>query len=227
MKVSLKVCFRHRLSLTPDGFHGRAESDAPAFFEGGETLMLRPGVLDYWRDFDGAFGRECGGLVERHDPAPFGSLLVFDGRVPHAVARVSGTRDPRRGRLALTGWFAEPRLVADGGLADDGGGLADGASAALDAALGAAYDAFDDLGLARCVGFLAVRIAIDAAGGAPVAVDALCDTLKVDPAEQGPLDADEAPDDVTVRELLDAALRGAAFPAADAPTTVTLPLAFD
>lgn len=72
---------------------------------------------------------------------------------------------------------------------------------------------------------MAARVAVDAAGTV-AAVDALCDTLRVDPAEQaGPLD--DAPDDVTVRELLEAALREAAFPAAAAPTTFTLPLAFD
>lgn len=212
------------LSLTPDGYHGRAESDTPSHFEGGETLLLDQGVLDYWRGYDGTRGLEAASIVERHDPTPFGRLLVFDGRVPHAVSRVKGSADPRRGRLVLTGWFSQPRPVADGGLADDEEQLVEDAALALEDALGAAYAAFDELGLARVVGFLAVRLVV-AADGAVASADALCDTLKVDPSEQA-LEA-ECPDDATVRELLAAAFGEARFPAAAAPTTITLPLSFD
>lgn len=212
------------LSLTPDGYHGRAESDTPSHFEGGETLLLDQGVLDYWRGYDGSRGLEAASIVERHDPTPFGRLLVFDGRVPHAVSRVKGSADPRRGRLVLTGWFSQPRPVADGGLADDEEQLVEDAALALEDALGAAYAAFDELGLARVVGFLAVRLVVRA-DGAVASADALCDTLKVDPSEQA-LEA-ECPDDATVRELLAAAFGEARFPAAAAPTTITLPLSFD
>lgn len=212
------------LSLTPDGYHGRAESDTPSHFEGGETLLLDQGVLDYWRGYDGSRGLEAASIVERHDPTPFGRLLVFDGRVPHAVSRVKGSADPRRGRLVLTGWFSQPRPVADGGLADDEEQLVEDAALALEDALGAAYAAFDELGLARVVGFLAVRLVVGA-DGAVASADALCDTLKVDPSEQA-LEA-ECPDDATVRELLAAAFGEARFPAAAAPTTITLPLSFD
>ena len=85
--------------------------DTPSHFEGGETLLLDQGVLDYWRGYDGTRGLEAASIVERHDPTPFGRLLVFDGRVPHAVSRVKGSADPRRGRLVLTGWFSQPRPV--------------------------------------------------------------------------------------------------------------------
>ena len=52
--------------------------DAPSHFEGGETLLLDQGVLDYWRGYDGTRGLEAASIVERHDPTPFGRLLVFD-----------------------------------------------------------------------------------------------------------------------------------------------------
>ena len=61
-------------------------------------------------------------------------------------------------------------------------------------------------------------------GATYIAAHAL-DTLKVDPSEQA-LEA-ECPDDATVRELLAAAFGEARFPAAAAPTTITLPLSFD
>ena len=57
----------------------------PGFFEGGETMLLSPAVLDYWRNFDGSRGLEQASIVDRYDPQPFGRLLCFDGRVPHAV----------------------------------------------------------------------------------------------------------------------------------------------
>ena len=217
--------FAFVVNLTPDGCHARAESEKPGWFEGGETVLLRPEILDYWRGFDGSRGLEADSIVERVDPAPFGRVVCFDGRVPHSVSRVRGTRDPRRGRLVLTGWFSAPRPSAEGGLAEDGAPSEEAADI-LDAALAVAYDAMDELELARVAGFLGVRVAVTAAG-AVASVDALCDTLRVDSGEQRPLDEDEVPDDVSTRELIAAALGEAEFPAAASDTTFTLPLAFD
>jgi len=217
--------FAFVVNLTPNGCHARAESEKPGFFEGGETVLLRPEILDYWRGFDGSRGLEADSIIERVDPAPFGRVVCFDGRVPHSVSRVRGTRDPRRGRLVLTGWFSAPRPSAVGGLAEDGAPSAEAAEI-LDAALAVAYDAMDELELARVAGFLGVRVAVTAAGTVD-RVDALCDTLRVDSGEQRPLDDDEVPDDVSTRELIAAALGEAAFPAASSATTFTLPLAFE
>ena len=217
--------FAFVVNLTPNGCHARAESEKPGWFEGGETVLLRPEILDYWRGFDGSRGLEADSIVDRVDPAPFGRVVCFDGRVPHSVSRVRGTRDPRRGRLVLTGWFSAPRPSAVGGLAEDGA-PSEEAAAVLDAALAVAYDAMDELELARVAGFLGVRVAVTAAG-AVASVDALCDTLRVDSGEQRPLDEDEVPDDVSTRELIAAALGEAEFPAAASDTTFTLPLAFD
>ena len=217
--------FAFVVSLTPNGYHARAESEKPGWFEGGETVLLRPEILDYWRGFDGSRGLEADSIVERVDPAPFGRVVCFDGRVPHSVSRVRGTRDPRRGRLVLTGWFSAPRPSAVGGLAEDGA-PSEEAAEILDTALAVAYDAMDELELARVAGFLGVRVAVTAAG-AVQSVDALCDTLRVDSGEQRPLDDDEVPDDVSTRELIAAALSEAEFPPASEASTFTLPLAFD
>ena len=217
--------FAFVVNLTPDGCHARAESEKPGWFEGGETVLLRPEILDYWRGFDGSRGLEADSIIERVDPAPFGRVVCFDGRVPHSVSRVKGTRDPRRGRLVLTGWFSAPRPSASGGLAEDGA-PSEEAAAVLDAALAVAYDAMDELELARVAGFLGVRVAVTAAGVVQ-SVDALCDTLRVDSGEQRPLDDDEVPDDVSTRELIAAALSEAEFPPASEASTFTLPLAFD
>ncbi|MGI8429748.1 MAG: hypothetical protein ACR2OB_10690 [Solirubrobacteraceae bacterium] len=79
-------------------------------FSGGETLLLRPTCLDFWRDFDPSRGLEAGDLVDQIVPA-FNQLTVFDARIPHGVRTVFGTRDPLRGRLVLHGWFAAPRIM--------------------------------------------------------------------------------------------------------------------
>jgi hypothetical protein len=93
-------------SLTP--WRGRA-------FRGGETLMLRDEVLDYWQDFRSETSIEQGDLVRAIEPR-FGRLTVFDPRIPHGVREVTGTRDPREGRLVIHGWFVQPRPFITGPL---------------------------------------------------------------------------------------------------------------
>ena len=44
----------------------------------------------------------------------FNRLTVFDGRYPHGVRPVEGTRDPLKARLVLHGWFTEPTPFFDG-----------------------------------------------------------------------------------------------------------------
>ena len=57
-------------------------------------MLLRPEILDYWRGFDGSRGLEADSIVERVDPAPFGRVVCFDGRVPHSC-RGSAARGTR------------------------------------------------------------------------------------------------------------------------------------
>jgi hypothetical protein len=41
---------------------------------------------------------------------------VFDPRIPHGVRPVTGTHDPREGRLVIHGWFVQPRPFVRGAL---------------------------------------------------------------------------------------------------------------
>ncbi len=84
-------------------------------FRGGETLMLRDDVLDYWEGFRSEQSIEQGDLIRAIEPK-FGRLTVFDPRIPHGVREVTGTRDPREGRLVIHGWFVQPRPFVIGPL---------------------------------------------------------------------------------------------------------------
>lgn len=85
-------------------------------FRGGETLLVRDDVLDFWADFASNRIVEHGELV-RVVPPQFGRLTVFDPRIPHGVRTVTGTHDPREGRLVIHGWFVQPRPFVRGPLA--------------------------------------------------------------------------------------------------------------
>jgi hypothetical protein len=93
-------------SLTP--WKGRA-------FSGGETLLVRDEVLDFWEDFASVRGVEERELIRAIEPR-MNRLTVFDPRIPHGVRRVSGTHDPREGRLVVHGWFVQPRPFVVGPL---------------------------------------------------------------------------------------------------------------
>jgi hypothetical protein len=84
-------------------------------FRGGETLLLRDEVLDHWSGFRSRRGLEMADLFLEVEPR-FGRLAVFDPRIPHAVRTVTGTRDPRAGRLVVHGWFVQPRPFVEGPL---------------------------------------------------------------------------------------------------------------
>ncbi len=84
-------------------------------FRGGETLMLRDEVLDYWAGFRSEQSIEEPDLIRTIEPK-FGRLTVFDPRIPHGVREVTGTRDPREGRLVIHGWFVQPRPFIEGPL---------------------------------------------------------------------------------------------------------------
>lgn len=84
-------------------------------FSGGETLLLKPEVLSYWRNFGGTQDRELSSFVDRL-PALMNRLIVFDPRYPHGVTEVHGTRDPREARLVIHGWFMQPKTYIEGSL---------------------------------------------------------------------------------------------------------------
>jgi hypothetical protein len=82
-------------------------------FTGGETLLLRDEVLEFWSDFVSERSVEEEELL-RAIPPRFDRLTVFDPRIPHGVRTVTGTRDPREGRLVIHGWFVQPRPFVEG-----------------------------------------------------------------------------------------------------------------
>jgi hypothetical protein len=84
-------------------------------FRGGETLLVRDDVLDFWHDFASVRAVEHGELI-RAVPPQFARLTVFDPRIPHGVRTVTGTHDPREGRLVIHGWFVQPRPFVRGAL---------------------------------------------------------------------------------------------------------------
>jgi len=177
-------------------------------FRGGETLLLRDEVLDHWSAFRSRRGLEAAALFREVAPR-FGRLAVFDPRIPHAVRTVTGTRDPREGRLVIHGWFVQPRPFIEGPLPT--AALAeriDGLSSEVAAALGS-------LPLA---GLLSLGLAVSPAGRAgPVRV--LSDTTR------GPAGAEAARRRFVAR--LCAAVAAWRFPRQRRGSRVTLPLVFE
>jgi hypothetical protein len=86
-------------------------------FRGGETEVLSPETLEFWRHFSPDEGLEARHLVERV-PAAFNQLTVFDARIPHAVRAVHGTHDPLDSRVVLHGWFEYPELTTSDDIGD-------------------------------------------------------------------------------------------------------------
>lgn len=86
---------------------------AGRLFKGGETLIIKPEHLNYWKDFSTQRGLEQIDLLHRISPK-FNRLTVFDPRLPHGVTRVSGTHDPREARLVIHGWFTHPQPIIRG-----------------------------------------------------------------------------------------------------------------
>ncbi len=84
-------------------------------FAGGETLLVRDEVLDFWHDFRSTRAVEERELLAAIEPR-FNRLVAFDPRIPHGVRQVTGTRDPREGRLVIHGWFVQPRPFVRGPL---------------------------------------------------------------------------------------------------------------
>ena len=87
-------------------------------FKGGETFLLKPEVLNYWKNFKNEKNREESSFIEKIPPQS-NRLIVFDPRIPHGVTEVKGVKDPLEARLVIHGWFVEPRPYVVGGLSVD------------------------------------------------------------------------------------------------------------
>ena len=217
---------------TPDGSSSqkstKSKSDAPAAraFTGGETILLRPETLEYWRGFDADATVERDDLVRLVEPE-FNRLLAFDPRVPHGVQTVRGTRDPRLGRLVVHGWFNDPAPVIRGGLRDDG----DAEAATTEALARALPPLYESLGaLPRARGVVAVKVAVEPDGSvseARFSADALV------PAPEGVGGGEEGVSATEIRDAIMVDIAGAmletTFPPSPSgePSVITLPFVFD
>ena len=145
-------------------------------FQGGETMLLKPQILELWRGFDGSKGLETGGIMRYIPPAPLGKCIVFDPRVPHGVSQVMGTNDPRKGRVVIHGWFNQPEVCWFGPWTE---GAVGAMNAMLDDALQPLVETLGSGDIGRVAGYLACRIEIDADGYVEE-VYGVCDTLQAD-----------------------------------------------
>lgn len=182
-------------------------------FTGGETLLLNPQILDFWRGFDPALGLETPQLTKLIEPK-FGRLTVFDPRLPHAVRVVEGPRDPRQGRIVLHGWFTSPTPFFNGALSEEE------ATPALNAALGPLYEALGELPPA--VGTATVRLTLGPSGSIE-GLEFLTNTVMMRP--QGCEDLDDARMDVL--GCICDHLFNSKWPQADGRTEITLPFIFE
>ncbi len=177
-------------------------------FRGGETLLVRDEVLDFWHDFASVRGVEERELIRTIEPK-FDRLTVFDPRIPHGVRQVTGTHDPREGRLVIHGWFVQPRPFVRGPLAARvlGQRIAD-----LTGRLGGW------LGALPIAGLYSVAFEVDRRGGVS-SVRALSDTTRVPWA-------DERQRKTLVRKIRQE-IAGWRFGVQRGASSVTLPLVFE
>jgi hypothetical protein len=175
-------------------------------FSGGETLLLEPWCLEYWRHHGPAESPELSSLV-RLIPPHFNQLTVLDPRIPHGVRQVEGTRDPVRSRVVIHGWFEEPTLTLSPSL--QGAGCAAAGSAALAALKERVRD------LDGVAGLISSRVRVDTTG-AVVDLVVLSDTLV---SRSGDAAAPEA-----ARRIVRAHLGDLRFPPLGAPGWAIVPV---
>ena len=177
-------------------------------FRGGETLLLRDDVLDFWHDFASQRAVEERELLRAIEPR-FSRLVVFDPRIPHGVRTVTGTHDPREGRLVLHGWFVQPRPFVRGPLSTR-------ALTARTTELGAALGAW--IGGLPIAGLASFAFTVDRRGGVR-ALRMLSDTTRTPKP-------DERARRRAIARIRDA-IAGWRFGAQRAASRVTLPLVFE
>ena len=177
-------------------------------FTGGETMLVRDGVLDFWTDFASERSLEEGDVL-RLVPAKFNRLVAFDPRIPHGVRRVEGTMDPREGRLVIHGWFVQPRPFVEGPVERQE--LSE-RIAVLSEAIGKAAQELPVAG-ALCLGFDVT------ASGKTARVRTLSDTTRV----PGPFEADRK----RLVRAISSVVGSFRFKSRRAASKVTLPIVFE
>ncbi|HTR55179.1 MAG TPA: 2OG-Fe(II) oxygenase [Kofleriaceae bacterium] len=186
-------------------------------FSGGETLLVRDEVLDYWHEFPRLGIRPSRGglalrtrgveqdeLVRAVEPK-FARLVAFDPRIPHGVREVRGTQDPRAGRLVIHGWFVQPRPFVRGPLAPR-------------PLLARAHELGALVGQVPMAGMLALAFGVDRRGGVRD-LRLLSDTTRVPRGDERAR--------LAVVRAMRRAVAGWRFGPQRGPSRVTLPLVFE
>ena len=157
------------------------DEDYGTKFTGGETMLMQPKILDFWRNFDESKGLEVPSIM-RFVPPKFGRIIAFDPRVPHGVSQVLGTNDPRSCRVVVHGWFAEPETTFFGDFENDPEAKSE-VIGILNQSLEPLIEALGTGEIGRVVGFLSVQVDFDEKSGSVSQVSAVCDTLVADPED--------------------------------------------
>ncbi len=222
------------ISLYTDGAYQNLHADSPhgpwayvysltpwkkRIFRGGETLVAKDALLDFWPNFTRDRRNERGMEFEdlfKKIPPEFNQLTLFDPRLPHGVQEVRGTREPAKGRLVVHGWFVEPRPFLAGALSRNSR-IAASASASLNEnlrPLSKALRKYPEL-----QGTLSVRVSISPAG-IPGKQELLTHTLL---NSENPRDSERPIQ--AIQEIAEA-ISVARFPKAPGKSTVTIPFLF-
>lgn len=102
----------------------------------------------------------------------FNRLTVFDPSYPHGVSETKGTKDPRKSRLVIHGWFVQPRPFWEGPLE------ADEVQNGIDGLIDKISEAKE---LRSCMGYLGLRLQISETGQV-VGIKTLVSTLNSEAA---------------------------------------------
>jgi hypothetical protein len=178
-------------------------------FRGGETLIVRDEVLDFWRGFVSTRAVEEPEVLDEI-PARFNRLVAFDPRLPHGVRRVDGSMDPTQGRLVIHGWFVQPRPFIEGPLPES----------SLEGAIGRVTETFGPLlenGL-PLAGLLSLGFRVTPQGRV-TGLQTLADTTRTVP--------EHAESRRRLLKMASKALKEHVFPQRKLPSRVTLPLVFE
>lgn len=188
-------------------------------FRGGETLLAKNTLLNFWpnftRDRRNERGMEFTDLFESIPPE-FNQLTLFDPRLPHGVQEVRGTRDPVKGRLVVHGWFVEPRPFIAGALSKNAR-----TAAATEKVINEILQPLaEELGIfSELQGTLSVRVSISPSG-VTGKQELLTHTLL---SSENPANGRPA---LAAIQLIAEAISRAKFPRAAGKSTVTIPFLF-
>lgn len=133
-----------------------------------------------------------------------------------------GTRDPRKARLVLHGWFTDLGTpFYEGGLSEED------ATGRLNEALEPLYQELSEAA-SRATGVLNVRITVKGSDGSVALVQAVADTLVPDPED---LIEEQTAQDVreTILDIIDKSMKSIQFPLSltGEDTFITIPFVFE